>query len=235
MNVDQWPITYIPNVFHVGTMQPKLKGTRFRESYEGSGLSVSEHPQAWKQIAQLGGFATWRLSKPDARFLDAHELTGQQREQIIQWGIDEGLITMRERWIAIYYGEDGEEYEMLLETRDEALTEVDGDSDLIRRTMSAQATPLLASRQGTQERSDAFDHLLVEASRMAGLDGVWWHDHLDPLAYSAPRGVIHPHQLASWNITQEPDRSRSARRPDLDVSIQRPVAAPSAQTDLDLS
>lgn len=55
-------------VFHVGTQTFAQKGTKKPgSSLEGEGLSVSEHPRAWMRVAQLGGHATWALSRTDGQ------------------------------------------------------------------------------------------------------------------------------------------------------------------------
>jgi len=35
------------------------------------------------------------------------------------------------------------------------------------------------------------------------LDGVWWDDKLNPMSYSAPRGVIFNNMLPSWTKVKE--------------------------------
>jgi hypothetical protein len=47
----------------------------------------------------------------------------------------------------------------------------------------------------------------VYVEDVTDLDGVWWDAPLDVLAYSAPRGVIAPKRLFSWNFRKLADDS----------------------------
>lgn len=64
-------------------------------------------------------------------------------------------------------------------------------------------TPLLETRTGLRRPDDATDALLIAWAHAQTfgeqpLDGVWWDEHLDPAAYSAPRGLIFRDRLGDW-------------------------------------
>jgi len=46
------------------------------------------------------------------------------------------------------------------------------------------------------------DYILPLYADTLGLDGVWWQDVLDVTKLSAPRGVIVPSKVNTWNITK---------------------------------
>ena len=93
------PIIELLTVHHIGSFDPRDKGGR-GESYEGVGLSVSLHPDAWMAIARLGGLPEWSLTAPDGggRFLDVHALTVPQRGEIESWAQATDLTRNEPRW-----------------------------------------------------------------------------------------------------------------------------------------
>lgn len=173
-------------------------------SYEGAGLSVSECPDAWVQIARIGG-PTWHLDAPTGGgwFLRAHDLTDSERDDVIGWGVDHRLVERAVMWRAWSYDEESDSMRyMLCDSREDAETEVEELED-----GSVEETPGLKPTAGLRERvkvhtdpADAFDHLLTvwcEDTR-PDLDGIWWDDDFDPDAMSAPRGVILPGRVQQW-------------------------------------
>ena len=83
------PIRQVKKAYHIGALDAAKKqrnssGTSL--SYEGDGVSISNRPDAWVRIAQLGGNPLWLCQKPDGRFLDSKRLTAVQRQAIIAWG-----------------------------------------------------------------------------------------------------------------------------------------------------
>lgn len=93
------PVVELPFALHVGTLLPQDK-TPY--SHEGNGLSVSLHPEAWRQIARLGASATWRIEHPSRalRMLDLHSLSPALRHQVLAWAERAGLITRRTMYSA---------------------------------------------------------------------------------------------------------------------------------------
>lgn len=77
-----------------------MKGqTHNVRSLEGNGLSVSRHPQAWQEIARLGGNPTWSLHCVNEEgvcegvsFLDVHALDSGAWSIVTEWGKDKGYV-----------------------------------------------------------------------------------------------------------------------------------------------
>ena len=119
------PLLRLPTVYHLGTLNPQERGQRFRSSYEGAGLSVSLCPHAWEQIARLGGQPLHTLSKPDAVYLDLHQLTSNMHDAISQWAIDQGLAEERVLWRAYDYDSEEEEiFSLSFPSREQAVEQV---------------------------------------------------------------------------------------------------------------
>jgi len=198
-----------PKLWHVGTMKAKHKG---EGSLEGAGLSVSIHPEEWKDIAEIGG-PTWELTKPGNKFLNFHRLSKPQREQIVQWGIKNGYVTeMSVVWRLEYYdSEADEERYMEYPTKEEAEAELGsgyGDNEKVVPVKSKSGKRSISGTDKLKQRTKnpraddtvvAFDLLVtVYAEDELDCDGVWWQDTFDPASLSAPRGVIFASRLPSW-------------------------------------
>lgn len=79
-------------VWHVGSLDPADR--QFRPGdLEGRALSVSEHPDAWRQIARLSGDLHEGVKQSgDAAFLDALSLADWDYLTVSQWGEAAGLV-----------------------------------------------------------------------------------------------------------------------------------------------
>lgn len=194
---------------HVGTLRAQDKGVR-GASHEGSGLSVSQCPEAWVRIARLGGVPWWRLERPGHAFLDAHALTRVQRRTIAAWGVARGWVAWRKLWRLRWYDEELDStvhslHDSEAAAREEAFDDEGADIAQVR-TLVAQ--PALAIRMGqavTPGQAEALLHA-VYAEDVLALDGVFWDDVLDVGALSAPRAVIFRSRLSGWRITPMPLR-----------------------------
>lgn len=199
--MQQFPTYTVEKVWHVGMMDVSLKKS---DSLEGTGLSVSECPLAWEEIARLGGSSYFELSKKNGTFLDFHELSVEQRETITQWGLEKEYITLATLYKFIQYEEDGEEWYGLAESYEKALEEVSDDEGAVFE-MPLSIVPTLTFSQQVRGASltNTFDVLVtVYNEDVIGLDGVWFHDELDRNEYSAPRGVIALNRLEDWSIKE---------------------------------
>ncbi|WCK57385.1 hypothetical protein PP175_25295 (plasmid) [Aneurinibacillus sp. Ricciae_BoGa-3] len=61
-------------------------------------FTVTTEPDAWKKIAQLTG-SVYRLTKEKHGFLDFRRMTKDQKQQMEQWGLEQGYlqeVTIRE-------------------------------------------------------------------------------------------------------------------------------------------
>jgi hypothetical protein len=195
------------HVYHVGTLDIADRRQSAWDQ-EGDCLSVSEHPDAWRQIARLGGAGTW-VGTPKgarhARFLEALELDDDQFEHIRRWATEQGLIRHEVRWIASIEDDEAEcTRELVCDSYEQALDEAFDDPQAVReQTVMVGQEPLRAWSPHAQElaggrHSMVGDLVVVAYADMAGYDGVWWHEELDPVVLSAPRGGITPSALDGW-------------------------------------
>ncbi len=207
-------IIRLSRVYHVGD-RPAV-GARGRYgrtiSYEGGELSVSLHPDEWRRIAKLGG-KTYELRKPGGQFL----LAGKHA----QWASDNGYLAPRTWYEASWYEEDenGEpgRSNLLFKTHQEAEREVqDYDGASVRKVegygFGPKGSNYWRDAFGSDEPRDelAKDFASIFRAKNRGYDGVWWDDKLDPLNYSAPRGLIFQDKLPTWEI-MEHKRSEKGR------------------------
>lgn len=194
------PVLSLPEVFHVGSMDAADKGCR-GPSYEGHGLSVSLHPDAWIHIARLGGHPTWTLTCGTGAFLDVHALDDVTRTTILDWGVRSGWLERVVVFDVSWFDDelDTDVYSSFL-SREDAAAEADAlEVEEVTSRDTVAATELLAARTGTSDLASAPDMaVVVFVTDMTGLDGAWWNDTLSPETLSAPRGVIVPERLRRW-------------------------------------
>lgn len=199
--------------YHVGTMNLHQKA---KNSYEGHCLSVSQCPEEWTSIAQLGGGETFRLYKEDGQFLDAHALTEDQWNVIRAWGVENGYLKEQEVFLYLFGDEDGETCMMELYSRREWEvesgwddSEEDEQKDLeengLRIEQRLIATDALKDAEcWTQKSCPSFvteDLLLVRyADEEMDVDGVFWNEELDVGRLSAPRAGILQRRLDQWLV-----------------------------------
>jgi len=199
----QLPTVIINKVFHVGSLDLNKKS---KFSLEGSGLSVSVNPDEWRSIAQLENEDLYTLVKRGGTFINAHKLKKVQKNDIVQWGVDNGYVLQEETFRVYYYDEELEQ-EVYSEfpTYEEAEQEADDVNDIKTNKGGIKPTEKLKSdtKQSTIDTSQTFDLLLtIYAEMNTNFDGVWWKDALDVSKYSAPRGVIFNSKLNEWTISK---------------------------------
>lgn len=207
MQLSSLPIRKLSRVYHVGTFNPALKGAA-GPSLEGSGLSVSLHPDEWRRIARLDG-SVFALTKETGQFLDNHKLSSADRRQLEDWGISRGWCRLCPHWKLTWTDlESADKCFSLFSDEASAALELedrqDGDPDA---TLEPVQVPLFTEaaerRLGFSLSAVVVPDLLATfyVEDHTSLDGVWWNDKLDPFSYSAPRGVILPSRLHSWTRT----------------------------------
>lgn len=205
-------------LYHIGLMVGLQEGRRQRgstSSQEGHCLSVSECPDAWRQIAKIGGYPLWELIKPGNAFLHAHALKKAERKLIEAWALQQGFVQAGTLFQAWSTDEEGEPIFGLYLTREEAVDELGEDayeaSDIKEVPAVLPTEALSAYCQQKVDFLDVEDMIqLCYADKVLGLDGVFWNDRLDPYAYSAPRAGILPHKLAEWSVTKVAEAPRRA-------------------------
>jgi hypothetical protein len=203
------PVKRFTKLWHVGSLQMADKGIQ-GPSQEGSGLSVSVHPEDWTSIARLGGYPTWNVQRKSNRFLDFHKLTPAHRDALQAWGIAKGYIVLKPQWELVYYDSElDDECRCLFDTEEEARREIpdwleESNHPKITEVVHPCPTPAMMERL-------QFDTKFCDAMDMAAtfwvedeteMDGVWWNDVYAPETLSAPRGVIVRRALPQWTLTR---------------------------------
>lgn len=189
-------------VYHVGYLNLANLENRPLTSYslEGSGLSVSQHPEEWMEIAQLGGRNLYELKNSNPNFFFFNETN---HEKALQWCVENDYLFSGQKYRAYCTDEEGDEYYFEFSSLKKAKRE----SDDVRVNQGYNF-----SNKGKSYWSlfcsSPIDNSLAEAyavifyAEAHGFDGVWWNEMLDVSAYSAPRGVIFQSQLNNWKIAE---------------------------------
>ncbi len=189
-----FPVLRLDTLYHIGTLNPLDLGRNAgRHSLEGHHLSVSLCPNAWRQIAKLGGYPLHRLQRTDSVFLDVLALTPDTLHTILSWACVQGLITAQTAWRA-YYDEDGSYF--WCDTEDEAREEAED----VAEYPIWRATAALALQTGCQVDvcQEATPWAIMAWAMAQGLDGVWWREDYDLCNHSAPRGCVFSDQVPFW-------------------------------------
>lgn len=194
--------------FHVGSMNIQDK----KDSYEGSGFSISIHPNEWRKIARLSG-DLYRVRKETASFLDYYKLSKKKRNEIFVWGVKQGYLVEGDAW-RYEYEDEGEptiaEFASYEEWYDMFATEAEDEEQLeewknsLKKDRSFYGTDKLArlscwSRELPPSLAKTFC-ILRYAEEKLDVDGVYWNDILNVYRYSAPRAVIFQSRLSEWTI-----------------------------------
>ena len=210
MLVETKPLTKTKTIdfdclYHVGTMNPDDKGSYFSSSYEGSGLSVSLDPDRWIQIARLGGFPTWKMTRDTpAVFVNYHELDNSDLERIKAWGESKDYFTEQDCYTIHWFDDElDEEVYMTFATIEQARAEFpdeDYSDDDITKETRIIATDRLLDRAAIDSKEDCTDGLVVAWAEDHGYDGVWWKDEDGP--WSCARGTIFAENVSDWSSEQ---------------------------------
>jgi hypothetical protein len=212
----------IHRLAHVGNYPgPRPSGTR--SSMEGEALSVSIHPDAWRQIAHVRG-PTVVLERCDGRpgrFVDGRAALSSA----IAWGFSAGLLQEMPAWEVSWLDEDtGDERFVLVNDRKTAKSWRSEQEDAVieRTTVAVEAGAFQVDLVAAFGTSHELRHpcCLPElinryvATTDPDADGVWYDDQLEPDGLSAPRGGILPHRLVAWRVVevrQPGDQDRGLR------------------------
>jgi hypothetical protein len=202
MEPSDWPIRQIKLAYHVGAMNPADKR---RGSHEGAGLSICQHPEAWRRIARgLVAGDDWIVRcNPAGRFLDIHKLKAAHHATINAWGVEKGLIEKAQLFELSYYDDEFEQdYTCLFISESDALAEAEEQDGEVNPIDGFTATEVLkAISLNDCEPVMVQDMVTIAYAEQAlQLSGCWWTDNLDPERLSAPRGVIFQSQLHLWAI-----------------------------------
>ena len=182
-------------------------------SYEGVGLSVSRHPEAWARIAKIPG-PTYRFTRADGvpgRFVRFEPVVAARA---YAWGVRHGWLLAREAWAVSYWDDEaGGEMTMVLRSLDEVEAEGYDRADAVAATVYG-GTPALAARWAAYfggfqgERELDVTYAMAEAANLwlaathPTADGWWWEGPLSVANLQAPRGVILPHAMERWQVAE---------------------------------
>lgn len=209
-----------PRVEHVGGRRMKVgvpldlrSGSPSSTSFEGVGLSVSVHPEAWSSIAKLGSvaFSLERSDSEPGRFAVYGKAIAAAASL---WAVREGWAVRSKGWEVTYYDEEDDvRRSFLCPSADDARAEADGlegQEPEVEEVEVLTASPRMETRWRSYftgaDWSRPLSPYIVEteaanlwvAAVRPDLDGIWWNDRLDPASLSAPRGVILPHAAPRW-------------------------------------
>ena len=206
------PTRSLHTVYHVGD----LSGERKRPylSYEGAGVSVSQHPDIWRNLIRTTGdgefdaaATTYELTTDGATFYDAIP-GGPPRESVIEWAFANDFVQEQDGF-EVRWRQNASHIEMPFLDRDRAEREAAVEGRTLHET-----SLLILDEYGRRYWEHAFQQPLTEANPLVirdltpvwyaeahGFDGVWWDEQLAPATYSAPRGVVFQSRLDEWNIS----------------------------------
>jgi hypothetical protein len=191
----------LKKLYHVGSLNAENKR---EHSYEGAGLSVSTHPDAWRKIARghVTG-DTYQAVKPNNKFLNANRLSKNDKKEITEWALKNDLIEYVNTYRVSYYDDElASEVYSDYESYKEAEREADDPSDIQTINNGLKPTDKLKTltRNPKMTVTGVLDYLLPLYAENMDYDGVWWNDMLDIGKYSAPRGVIVPSKIDTWKF-----------------------------------
>lgn len=191
-------------VYHVGNLDADRDPPRY--SFEGAGISVSKHPDAWRRIASTVSGDTYTLTNPDSTFYTV-DPAALPLDDHIEWCRETEFITETTGYrVETHDGGFMQFYEYETAEREASEHGTTPDATTVyalgprgRRYWDISFT----------SSPDTADPLAVESllpvwfARYAhDVDGVWWDYELAPDDYSAPTGVIFQSQRKNWTITR---------------------------------
>jgi hypothetical protein len=209
----------LSKVYHVGCIDidNPVVNRKAGDSQEGNGLSISLHPDAWTQIAQLGGNDTYVLTNPEPRFFDG--LDESMIKDASEWCLSEGYIkkaTIFRLWA--YDDEVGGkiycDFTSRQKAKEELMSDEEDEDNYIEKIEGYKFDKASKVYFASGHKADVSlinNYIAIWYAEAHGYDGVWWNEALDPDGYSAPRGVIFQGKLDRWEIrrkrSSEEDRS----------------------------
>ena len=196
----------LKNLYHVGSLDTTNKRDG---SFEGGGISVSTHPDAWRRIARghVTG-PTYQAIKPDNKFLNAHRLSKKDKKEITDWALQNKLVEISKTYRVTYYDDELEsDVYSDYDSYERAESEADDPEYIQAIDNGLKPTDKLKSltRNPNMTLTGVLDYILPLYAEHMSYDGVWWNDVLDPSKYSAPRGVIVPSKINTWNFVPQKD------------------------------
>lgn len=208
------PVIHKRAVYHVGDLNdtPRRRDT----SYEGRGLSVSEVPHAWAQIAHLGG-EPYELRRRDGKPGVFVDLTTAKTNALVPMAVAAGYLKPTKGCrLSFLDTETDERVYQMFASEAEARAEIDDPDDerdfKVEMVDTYAATPKL-QREWRKDFTGAIPdpvsigvlyavEAMAQSATKPRLDGSWWNETLDVDQLSAPRGVIFKKKLPEWSARQ---------------------------------
>lgn len=212
-NLQELPTKSISKVYHVGNLDADANKNTF--SYEGKGLSVSKHPNAWRKISSNVSGKTYILTYPESSNTFYLADTVEPREQIVDWCAENRYIKCVDGWKAAVHDPETSEWRFTKYYDYDEATRC-SEAHIKDNAYIEQSKVLKLEKKGKEYWNSEFPSEADSASPVAirGLtpiwfaqeqdaDGVWWSYRLDPASLTAPKGVIFQDKLPKWKITEE--------------------------------
>jgi len=178
------------HVYHIGAINV---GARNAHNLEGGFLAVSRCPNAWMQIARLGGNPCWQIDTSGIRMLDMHRLPRKTGIEITRWATAEGLLEPTTVYRVEMTDEEGDTVGyMEFGTRGDAIEQASGEESYVTTVEALVGTAKLREAMLHSDLSSqlSLDFGILAWAERAGFDGAWWPETYEPDALSAPRGCI---------------------------------------------
>tara|TARA_Y100001960_G_scaffold334053_1_gene444237 strand:+ start:15348 stop:16016 length:669 start_codon:yes stop_codon:yes gene_type:complete len=191
----------IKKVFHVGTMNPKLRSSFNIE--QAKGLSISTNPREWIRIGKgqiAGEFNS--LFNPNARFA-LYNKSKELINTLSEYALDKGLVMKKQKAAVRYYDDEIEE-EIIeyFESMSDAFDNFDEDADIENVEVLIPTNKLHKLMQPIRvDEVNPFRALfsLYVSEKYSDYDGVWHNpQEICVLKYQAPAGSIFDHKLKDW-------------------------------------
>ncbi|WP_302083004.1 hypothetical protein [Salinibaculum rarum] len=223
MTEHDFPTVSYHEVYHVGDLNAERVKPRF--SHEGKALSVSQHPDAWRQIASGVGGTNYCLIHPDTPVFYDCEPGGPPRGYVLKACADAGFFDLvsgvKVSWDEEDPSRGGPNKEPPVVTKSVRTATQEAAEERVplhaeNPRFEDVEVPVIAAR-GESYWRDAFSSDPSAASvgdlqllsrvwfaEIHDLMGFWNHTEYAPYDYSAPCGAIRQSRLNEWTITPTP-------------------------------
>ena len=198
---------HIPDVIHIGHLDRDLRD--LRPTRDGPAISVSQNPQAWRQITRSNAPEV-TLHNSTGLWVDALAFTPQCMEEIRRWGVFNRYIDAGPVWHAVRIDPETDLGVETLHDSYEAALAVAGRQDAIMRDSGYFLSPKAMKRLGRwHDRLEWYGGLLILYTREVIIPkrplicGIWWNEVEDLENGIAPSGQLLPEGLRNFYIEDD--------------------------------